>query len=119
MDFVFSAGEQQFFCQRNLSNTPRRCPGCRLALRFARLGRDIAELSDVHCATCGKETKVPFKPRGHRPIYCNDCMARKRLVDELAGTSNASQHNADAGPINCGTDMPMQHHDLQLAHAPN
>lgn len=25
------------------------------------------------CGACGKEAKVPFEPRGDRPVYCNDC----------------------------------------------
>ena len=27
----------------------------------------------VNCASCGKEAKVPFQPRGDRPVYCSDC----------------------------------------------
>ncbi|MGP8078967.1 MAG: CxxC-x17-CxxC domain-containing protein [Dehalococcoidales bacterium] len=27
----------------------------------------------VKCATCGKDTQVPFEPRGDRPVYCSDC----------------------------------------------
>ena len=25
------------------------------------------------CANCGRETEVPFQPRGDRPVYCRDC----------------------------------------------
>ena len=25
------------------------------------------------CANCGKEARVPFEPRGDRPVYCSDC----------------------------------------------
>ena len=28
------------------------------------------------CATCGKETWVPFKPDPNRPVYCKDCMEK-------------------------------------------
>jgi CxxC-x17-CxxC domain-containing protein len=31
------------------------------------------EMFNVTCADCGKETQVPFSPRGDRPVYCNDC----------------------------------------------
>lgn len=81
-DFIFSAGEQQFFNLRNLVNVPKRCPNCRLTMRFARAGRDASVLTEVECADCHKPTKVPFKPRGHRPIYCNDCMATHKVVKE-------------------------------------
>ena len=26
------------------------------------------------CARCGKETTVPFKPDGVRPVYCPECL---------------------------------------------
>ncbi len=78
VEFVFSSGEQEFFRTRNLINVPKRCPSCRLAVRFARCGRDVEQLSDVECADCAKPTKVPFKPKGYRPIYCNDCLAQRK-----------------------------------------
>lgn len=31
------------------------------------------ELFDVTCDKCGKETQVPFKPTGEKPVYCRDC----------------------------------------------
>jgi CxxC-x17-CxxC domain-containing protein len=30
-------------------------------------------LYDAVCEQCGIATKVPFKPRGVRPVYCRDC----------------------------------------------
>ena len=30
------------------------------------------------CGQCGKETEVPFQPRGDKPVYCSDCFADKR-----------------------------------------
>jgi CxxC-x17-CxxC domain-containing protein len=79
-DFIFSAGEQQFFALRQLVNEPKRCPNCRLSMRFNRAGRDASILTDVQCADCEKNVKVPFKPRGHKPVYCNDCLASHKVV---------------------------------------
>ncbi|HPM08566.1 type IV secretion system DNA-binding domain-containing protein [Candidatus Parcubacteria bacterium] len=31
---------------------------------------------DAKCSSCGKETSVPFKPDGKRPIYCKTCMTK-------------------------------------------
>ncbi|MFA5357840.1 MAG: CxxC-x17-CxxC domain-containing protein [archaeon] len=38
-------------------------------------GRDSfgREMHKVKCSDCGKETEVPFKPDGTRPVYCRDC----------------------------------------------
>ena|SRR5687768_15673425 len=34
-------------------------------------------LYDAVCAACGKETQVPFQPRGDRPVYCRDCFSKQ------------------------------------------
>ena len=49
--------------------------------RSDRGGRDFGaprEMHDVTCADCGKETQVPFKPDGNRPVYCRDCYQKHR-----------------------------------------
>jgi CxxC-x17-CxxC domain-containing protein len=32
--------------------------------------------TEVVCAKCGKNTTVPFKPTGDRPVLCSDCFRR-------------------------------------------
>lgn len=32
----------------------------------------------VNCSSCGKEASVSFKPDGLRPVYCKDCLLKKR-----------------------------------------
>jgi CxxC-x17-CxxC domain-containing protein len=39
---------------------------------------DRQEMFKVRCAECGKETEVPFRPTGDRPVYCRDCFADKQ-----------------------------------------
>ena len=72
--FIFSAGEQRFYSQRELSQ-PRRCPECRAIQRGERNNsyRNTGPGYVAKCANCGKETTVPFEPREGRPIYCRDC----------------------------------------------
>ena len=36
------------------------------------------EMHDVTCSECGKQTQVPFKPDGSRPVYCSDCYQKHR-----------------------------------------
>lgn len=36
------------------------------------------ELHKATCSDCGKETEVPFKPSGDRPVYCRDCFQKHR-----------------------------------------
>ena len=40
-------------------------------------GRDRVEY-DAVCAKCEKDCKVPFKPSGTRPVYCQDCYKSMR-----------------------------------------
>lgn len=36
------------------------------------------QLYPAVCHSCGKETEVPFLPRGNRPVFCRECFAQKR-----------------------------------------
>ena len=40
-----------------------------------RFGRTLYK---VKCSDCGRETEVPFKPSGDRPVYCRDCYQKHR-----------------------------------------
>lgn len=94
-EFQFSSGEQDFYASKGLTNQPSRCASCRSA-RKAQRGdfdggssyggssgysdspRPQREMHSVICDECGKETEVPFLPRGDRPVYCSDCFAKSR-----------------------------------------
>lgn len=45
---------------------------------IGRNSRDIRRMHDAVCAACGAETRVPFAPRGDRPVYCKDCFNARR-----------------------------------------
>ncbi|MBU9888350.1 MAG: DNA-directed RNA polymerase [Candidatus Omnitrophica bacterium] len=36
------------------------------------------EMHKANCADCKKECEVPFKPREDRPVYCNECFAKRK-----------------------------------------
>jgi CxxC-x17-CxxC domain-containing protein len=35
------------------------------------------EMHSATCASCGREAKVPFVPRGDKPVYCSDCFQQQ------------------------------------------
>ena len=76
-EFIFTAGEQEFYAEKGFTNEPGRCPACRAA-RKARNGggRPQREMFPAVCAACGCETQVPFRPSGDRPVYCRDCFSK-------------------------------------------
>ncbi|GAB4109407.1 MAG: zinc-ribbon domain containing protein [Roseiflexaceae bacterium] len=130
MDFVFTAGEQEFYAQKGFINEPTRCPSCRKARKASgggggrgfssdrggysdsgysdrggyssggRGGYSDSGYSDrggysgggrggysgggerqMHtavCAGCGGEARVPFVPRGDKPVYCSNCYQQQR-----------------------------------------
>ena len=75
--FTFSAEEQEFYQSKGYTNEPKRCPECRQARKAERYGNSSYGISrqmfPAICAECGKNTEVPFQPRGDKPVYCSDC----------------------------------------------
>ena len=87
VDFIWTEGEQEFYASRGLANAPSRCPSCRAARRASGGGgggygggggggygsRAPRQMYEVPCAGCGGIARVPFQPRGDKPVYCSDC----------------------------------------------
>ena len=73
-EFVFTAGEQEFYAAQGFQNEPQRCKACRIARKNN--ARAPRELFTATCARCGGEAKVPFQPKTDRPVYCSDCYAQ-------------------------------------------
>ena len=80
--FTFTVAEQEFLASKGYVNEPKRCPACREARRGQRnsggLGGRERQMFPAVCASCGKETQVPFEPRQGRPVYCNECYAKQK-----------------------------------------
>ncbi len=97
--FTFTAGEQEFYDQKGFTNAPTRCPDCRAARKaaggrggYSSGGRSsygdsysadssrggARKMYTATCASCGKEARVPFVPRGDKPVYCSDCFQSQR-----------------------------------------
>ena len=79
-EFIFSAGEQEFYAEKGFENKPVRCRDCRDKRRRSREGgeREQRQMFTVTCAECGRETQVPFEPKNDRPVYCRDCFQARR-----------------------------------------
>lgn len=75
-EFIFTAGEQEFYAEKGFVNEPQRCKACRDARKNAVRGE--RELFTATCASCGNEAKVPFQPRDDRPVYCSECFAKMK-----------------------------------------
>ena len=54
---------------------------------------DHKEMFDAICANCGKPCKVPFRPNGEKPVYCNDCFHAQK-----EGAMGGAGRHDDRGP---------------------
>ena len=72
-EFVFTAGEQEFYAEKGLQNEPQRCKECRDAKR--QLFNQQRKMFTTVCAQCGAEAVVPFKPKNDKPVLCSECFA--------------------------------------------
>jgi CxxC-x17-CxxC domain-containing protein len=85
--FIWTAGEQLFFADKNFKNEPKRCKPCKTKRATVSRGatgqgpmRERVETWAV-CANCGRETTVPFRPTQGRPVFCRECFQQKRPAE--------------------------------------
>lgn len=96
-EFIFTAGEQLFFYDKQFKNDPKRCKLCKA--KRAGLGRTATGTGAVtlplsrtetrtKCSACGVETTVPFKPTQGRPVLCRSCFQLKRVPTAVAAVAH-------------------------------
>ena len=87
-EFIWTAGEQLFFADKNFKNEPKRCKACKAKRASRPAGaapaRERVE-TQTACSECGKVTTVPFRPTQGRPVYCRECFQSRKF----AGTGGA------------------------------
>lgn len=92
-EFVFTAGEQLFFHDKQFKNDPKRCKPCKsrrsgLSAAASGAGPAAAGLSRVEtrteCSECGVQTTVPFKPTQGRPVLCRQCFQSRNQSGAVA-----------------------------------
>jgi CxxC-x17-CxxC domain-containing protein len=89
--FVVAALEQRRQALVGDRRDLEQCPACRASQRAVESRRTplprsrrgtgsigTRTLFPAVCAVCGRETRLPFKPRGDRPPYCSDCFSQRR-----------------------------------------
>jgi CxxC-x17-CxxC domain-containing protein len=97
--FTFTAGEQEFHASKGFENEPSRCQDCRAVRKAARgdsygggggygggyssgggggYGRQERQMYSATCSSCGQEARVPFQPRGDKPVYCSNCFTPRQ-----------------------------------------
>jgi len=93
-EFVFTAGEQLFFQDKQFKNDPKRCKPCKSRRSHGGpapaegAGPAAAGISRTEtrteCSECGVVTTVPFKPTQGRPVLCRQCFKGKSATPSVA-----------------------------------
>jgi CxxC-x17-CxxC domain-containing protein len=78
-EFVFTAGEQFYFRDKQFKNDPKRCKQCAAKRNrsFRKPVRPVRHETKATCAECGSETTVPFTPKEGRPVLCRACFQKQ------------------------------------------
>jgi CxxC-x17-CxxC domain-containing protein len=80
-EFIWTAGEQEFFTTRGFKNKPARCKECRKKNRQ----KVETEYFRVSCIICGQVGDVLFKPaEPNAEVYCKKCFDEKFLQKPAA-----------------------------------
>ncbi len=74
--FVWTAGEQEFYAQKGFNNPPFRCADCRSKRKAERM--TSRSMTKITCSKCGKEDEVPFVPRKGTGVLCRACFTEER-----------------------------------------
>ena len=118
-DFIFTAGEQLFFFDKQFKNDPKRCKPCKSKRGCTSLAPGSVPASAglsrtetrTECSDCGVETTVPFKPTQGRPVLCRQCFQLKRSPTTGALVTAAAtvcmMAGAAAGDLNPGNPELM------------
>jgi CxxC-x17-CxxC domain-containing protein len=92
--FVFSAGEQIYFSEKQFRHDPKHCKAC----KAKRVNVRACVQTTVTCAACGASTTVPFLPRHGRPVLCRACFhsqwsdawLRARVLEQIKAVEDQS-----------------------------
>lgn len=76
-DFIWTAGEQDFFAQKGFKNKPTRCKDCRKVNRQ----KVETEYFKITCSNCQQVGEALFKPSDPTAeIFCKKCFEEKFLA---------------------------------------
>src|ERR1035441_6812787 len=108
VEFVFTAGEQLFFHDKQFKNDPRHCKQCKA--KRARGGPRVRPETRTTCSECGAETTVPFKPTQGRPVLCRSCFQKNQPKPASA---------AEAAPVPAASSDFVNQHESEAISEPS
>jgi len=126
-EFIFTAGEQLFFLDKQFKNDPKRCKPCKSkrsaqGASAAAGGPAAAGISRTEtrteCSECGITTTVPFKPTQGRPVLCRQCFKNKRATNVSAPDTATATAQLVAAASNANA-LPGEHGQAPADRTPS
>ena len=77
-EFVFTAGEQEFYAEKGFQNEPTRCKACRIARKNSRPANGEAqqrEMYETTCPKCGNTIRFDYDQAASEQLDCPNCGA--------------------------------------------
>ncbi len=110
---------------RPTSGKPIYCSNCFESSRGPEPGRFSARggpvsawedrpMFDATCDDCGNSCKVPFQPRGDKPIYCSNCFGEKKGAGKGENGQSQPQYKEQLEALNSKLDRILQLLDPQV-----
>jgi CxxC-x17-CxxC domain-containing protein len=57
--------------------------------------RGPRQMYDAICSNCGRNCQVPFRPTGDKPVFCDDCFAKRSGGSGQRGFGDRPQRRAN------------------------
>ncbi len=109
-EFVFTAGEQLFFHDKQFKNDPKHCKQCKA--KRVRGGSRVRPETRTSCSECGAATTVPFKPTQGRPVLCRSCFQKQKgkpeaMVESKPDPESKPEAVAEIEPVAVAAIEPV------------
>lgn len=93
-EFIFTAGEQEFYAEKGFENEPQRCKACRSARKAA--GRTEYETFETTCSECGGVARVRVTLKNKPDILCSACFQKKKDAEAAAAAKSEAEAESEA-----------------------
>ena len=105
-EFIFTAGEQLFFHDKQFKNDPKHCKQCKA--KRVRGGSRVRPETRTNCSQCGEATTVPFKPTQGRPVLCRVCFKQQKTAVQPTQENSAQPAQEDSAQPAQDSNLSME-----------
>lgn len=79
--------------------------------------RGTRELHTTRCSECKKETKVPFKPTGVKPVYCRECYQKHKPPESFKQLRSSASRSLDKPNYRSSDRSSRRYDDRNRKHS--